>query len=131
MKSKDEAVKIAWLRPLFTNAGGFEVCVGLGEDTRWYILYDGPKVDPQGINRELLPLMQAGYGGTFETAYRMMEERLQEIGISTDLVENFPFAVPVRTAIHVGLPFWVGLAAAWRPYVSLKTKTNAGGHNKA
>src|SRR5438046_2714350 len=93
---------IFWLAPLFMNAGGFEVCVGLDEGGHWYVKYDVPPEITRGsINRELLPLLEPGFSGTFNEVRAAIEDRLRAAGKPVQLADTFPFEVPVRTALQL------------------------------
>lgn len=110
---------IAWLAPLFTNAGGFEVCVGLDEGGHWYVKYDAPlEITRRSINRELLPLLEPGFGGTFYEVRAALEDRMRAAGKPVQLAGTFPFEVPVRTALQLD-GFWAAIALDWLEHIAV------------
>ncbi len=114
-----DACKPTWLRPLFVNSGGAAVEVGVEpiENPTWWVRSGADKVAPQDDWRPLLPLMQPGYGGDYETARQMIEARLVEAELDADLSETFPFEAPVLGADIARSAFWQELAKGWRPHV--------------
>lgn len=112
-------VEITWLAPLFTNAGGADVTVGVTSDDRWFLTFDSViPLTPDTIHPALLPLLQDGFGGGFHTVHELVCDRLVSAGLCSASVDTFPFLAPVRTAFSGSSAFWVDLAAEWLGYVS-------------
>ncbi len=106
-------VNITWLPRLFINAGGHPIVVGFCEG-RWFLQND-PIIEltVDSTCMYLLPLMQEGYGGSFNFAKHLVSDRLREVGLPNYHVETFPFIVPVRTAVSFGAVYWVACAMKW------------------
>jgi len=117
-----DAGEPTWLRPLFVNGGGATIEVGIELEARptWWVRGGADKVAPRDDRRLLLPLMQAGYGGNYETARRMVEVRLIEAKLDADLAATFPFEAPVLGADIARSAFWQEQAESWRPHVRAK-----------
>lgn len=112
-------MEIRWLRPLFVNAAGFEVTVGVasGDGDQWFLRdRDGQPVLAENDVRVLLPLMQPGYGGAYDVARDMLAKRIADAELPPLLVESFPFYLPVAGADQAQSASWQKLAADWRPY---------------
>lgn len=110
---------ITWLPALFRNAGGTSVTVGV-TNKRWFI--KSQTVHELTLQSEcalLLPLMQEGYGGSFEFAKQLVADRLQEVGLPANLSETFPYIVPVRTAVKHNMGRWVRYAMRWVSYLDV------------
>ena len=106
---------VRWLTlPLFS-----ETYVGIDEDAQWYV--DPQRPEPAENSRSamlLLPFMQEGYGGSYETAMRILRSALQQSGFSADLAETFPLYVPVLHAFQLG-GWWTEAAVDWLPHLEL------------
>jgi hypothetical protein len=107
---------IAWLPPLFTNARGSEIVVGVTSDSDWFIQYDPPvSLSGDRIPPWILPLVQPGYGGDYPTARDLIALRLNDAGLSPTLVDTFPFFAVVALAFRSS-GFWAVNAAEWLPH---------------
>ena len=108
---------ITWLSPLFTNAGGSDIVVGVTQDATWFIQH-APPVSLSGdrIPPCILPLVQPGYGGDYPTARDLISSRLTGAGLSPTLVGTFPFFAVVQLAFRSS-GFWAVNAAEWLPHI--------------
>ncbi|MEO9591511.1 hypothetical protein [Rhodopirellula bahusiensis] len=107
---------ITWLPPLFTNAGGSEVVVGVDADSRWFIQHDTPiSLSGDRTPPWILPLVQPGYGGDYQTARDLLATGLDTAGLSCTLIETFPFFAVIELAFSSS-GFWAVNAAGWLPH---------------
>jgi len=107
---------ITWLPPLFTNAGGSDIVVGVTPDTRWFIQHDSPvPLFGDRIPPWILPLVQPGYGGDYSAARQLITDRLDSAGLSPALADTFPYFAVVEAAFRSS-GFWAINAAAWLPH---------------
>ena len=107
---------ITWLPPLFMNAGGADVVVGVDASSDWFTQYhtvvslSGDRLPPS-----ILPLVQPGYGGDYPTARDLIASRLATAGLRSSLVDTFPFFAVIDLAFRSS-GFWAVNAAAWLPH---------------
>ena len=107
---------ITWLPPLFTNAGGADVVVGVTADSEWFtqyhtvISFSGDRLPPS-----MLPLVQPGFGGDYPAARYLIASRLETVGLPSSLVDTFPFFAVIELAFRSS-GFWAINAAAWLPH---------------
>ena len=107
---------ITWLPPLFANAGGSDIVVGITSDARWFVQHDPPApLFRDRIPPWILPIVQPGYGGDYTAARELVGDRLKAAGLSPKLVETFPFFAVVELAFRSS-GFWAINAAAWLPH---------------
>ncbi len=108
---------ITWLAPLFTNAGGADVVVGVNAAPEWFTQYHAVEsLSGNRIPPSMLPLVQPGYGGDYSTARDLISARLDTAGLSPSLVDTFPFFSVVELAFRSS-GFWAVNAAAWLPHL--------------
>ena len=111
-------IKITWLPPLFTNAGGYTVIVGLADDGIWYIDPNEPSIIGDGkTGLAMLPLMQPGYGGPLSEVKLKLSQLASECDQSIDL-SAFPYHAPVETALD-GMYGWLQYVDTWLPCITL------------
>ncbi|MGB4706989.1 MAG: hypothetical protein WBH28_00860 [Fuerstiella sp.] len=109
---------ITWLPPLFTNAGGADVVVGVTSDPEWFTQYhtvvslSGDRLPPS-----ILPLVQPGYGGDYPAARNLITSRLETAGLPSSLVDTFPFFAVIALAFRSS-GFWAAHAVAWVPHLN-------------
>ena len=114
MKSED--CSIMWLPPLFTNAGGTDVVVGVTAASEWFTQYHTiVSLSETRLPPSMLPLVQPGFGGDYPTARELIVSRLETIGLPYSLVDSFPFFAIVELAFSSS-GFWASNAAAWLPH---------------
>jgi hypothetical protein len=118
---------VSWLSaPLFNNAGGASVFVGIDQERHWWLRCtarglvdrDMPAVAPAAAIL-LLPLMAPGYGGTFPEMSSRLAEMLGAHSMPRELASTFPFHAPVLFAYRE-MTRWADLASAWIDEVPLK-----------
>ncbi|WP_442506025.1 hypothetical protein SH528x_004845 [Novipirellula sp. SH528] len=108
---------IVWLPPLFTNAGGADIIVGVTPDSAWYLKPQSPiEITSDTIHPSIVPLVQPGYGGDFHAARDLITARVLTAGLDAEIAVSFPFDFPVRTAFRMSA-FWMLHAAAWIPHL--------------
>ena len=105
---------ITWLPPLFTNARGADVVVGVTADSEWFTKYHTVVSLSSDLPPSMLPLVQPGYGGDYPTARNLIAYRLETTGLPSSLVDSFPFFEVVQLAFRSS-GFWAVNAAAWLP----------------
>jgi hypothetical protein len=109
---------VTWLPPLFTNAGGADVVVGVTSDSAWLLQLDSPiRIASETRHPAILPLVQPGYGGDYATVHALISDRLDAVGLPSSVADTFPFMFPIRTAFDSSA-FWAAHAAAWLPHVN-------------
>lgn len=114
MKSEDRS--ITWLPPLFTNAGGTDVVVGVTAASEWFTQYHTVvSLSETRLPPSMLPLVQPGFGGDYHTARELIVSRLETAGLPYSLVDTFPFFAIVELAFRSS-GFWASNAATWLPH---------------
>ena len=107
-----------WIGPLFTNAGGWKAFVAF-EQGKWFVDKDSPiEIGTGKSGVMLLPLLQKGYGESFETQITLLEKGLKSEGQDPKYALQFPFHVPVLTA-YKHMPNWCDSAVNWLGYIHL------------
>jgi hypothetical protein len=110
---------IVWLPPLFTNAGGADIVVGVTLESAWYLQSQSQspiRITSDTIHPSIVPLVQPSYGGDYDTARNLVTDRVVAAGLAPEIAASFPFDFPVRTAFRMSA-FWMLHAAAWIPHL--------------
>ena len=113
----DGVVSVVWLAPLFTNAGGAEIVVGVTPAAEWYLQLDSPiRFTSTTFHPSILPLVQPNYGGDYATARSLLSDRLTHAGLPASLADSFPYFAVIQTAFRSS-GFWARHAVEWLPHV--------------
>lgn len=114
MNNRSQNIK--WLAPLFTNAGGGDVIVGVTPDSEWFVQHNTiTSLSSDRLPSTMLPLVQPGFGGDYPTARALLASRLEFAGLPPSYIETFPFFAVVKLAFQSS-GFWSANAVAWIPH---------------
>lgn len=110
-----------WLPKLYTNAGGWDVVVGVSDSGDWYLKLDTPTLIGTGnTGMALLPLMEPGYGGELEYVKDMIKQMAATVDQLID-TSTFPYHAPVETALN-DMPGWANFCIGWLSTIPLDYK---------
>lgn len=113
-------MNIHWFSPIFINAGGWPATIGLSNENVWFVNKKKPeKIGEGNSGTLLLPLMQEGYGGNFNTAHKKICDVLSNADFSLDYADTFPYCVPVETAFKYKMSKWAEMAVDWLSYIDM------------
>lgn len=112
-----------WIGPLFTNAGGWSADVSYFNGV-WYINKEDPiRIGEGKSGLMLLPMMEKGYGESYEHQLSLLKAGLTENGFEPDLAETFPFHIPVLFSFEQRMSRWAEMAAEWVPNIELSQES--------
>lgn len=112
-----------WIGPLFINIGGWAAYVSY-IDGDWYVDKENPiKIGEGKSGLMLLPMMEKGYGESYEVQLELLKSGLAKNGFEPCLAESFPFHVPVIFSFEQRMVRWAEMAAEWVPNIELSEKS--------
>ncbi|MEM9103763.1 MAG: hypothetical protein AAGB12_15745 [Pseudomonadota bacterium] len=114
--------KIKWLEPLFNNAAGHKIILGI-KNNQWYIQDKQPiLVENDKVIHLLLPMMEKERIGSPSALEAKLKLLLEKISVDEAAIKNFPFWCPVNTAFHLKMNYWIHLSTLWIENLEINLK---------